>query len=300
MKKLLFAIYIIFIVYFNTSNAQIECQVTVNTDKIQGSTKDLLQNFAQDIQNYINSNKWTNEDLGGEKIQCTMNIFLTSTVGDNGYSAQVFIGSQRPIFIGKNPSEKNTAMLRVFDDQWQFTYIKNQALYRNESQYDALTDFIDFYMYLIVGLDYDSYDVLSGTPYYQKAFTICNAAPSSSKGWERNPSAAYNKFSLIEDFLNPQYQQFREALYTFYFHGLDVLATKPQKGYENIISALEKIAEVKKQGNSRSLLFKTFFDTKYQELADILKNYGDENGLRVLVSVDASHQIAYEEAFKNK
>ncbi|HLP15938.1 MAG TPA: DUF4835 family protein [Bacteroidota bacterium] len=277
-----------------TVSAQIDCQVTVNMDKIQGTNKEYLQNFAQDIQTYISSNKWAADDYDGEKIKCTLNIFFLSQTGDNSYSAQIFLGSQRPIY--KDPSAKFTAMVRIVDDRWEFAYSKDRPLYRNEQQFDALTDFIDFYMYLVVGFDYDSYEPSGGTKYFQKAFVFCNQASSSAKGWDRNPSG-YSRLGLVEDLLNPKYQPFREGFYLYHYKGLDWFAKKPAEAYKNIISVLQNIAEQKKSGNPRALIFKNFFDAKFMELADIFKNYESSKSVySLLISIDQAHQSTYEEA----
>jgi hypothetical protein len=276
--------------------AQIDCDVTVNFDNVP-VYKEQLQNFKQDIETYINSQRWTNDDLGGEKIKCTMNIFFVSSNSDNSYQAQAFIGSQRPIFIGKNPSSRSTPMLRIFDDKWEFTYLKGQPLYRNETQYDALTDFIDYYMYLIMGFDYDSYEKLSGTPFFQKSMQFCAQAPSSAKGWDRGTGTTYSKYQLVDDILNPKNQPFREGFYFYHLKGLDLLATKPEIGYKNMISLLNQIGELKNT-SARQLLFKTFFETKYGELADVFKGFSDKTIYLTLVRLDQAHQNAYEEAAK--
>ncbi len=281
------------------SDAQIECDVTVNFEQVS-SAKDQLQNFERDIENYINSQKWSTDDLGGEKIKCTINIFFTSATDGNSYKAQAFIGSSRPIFVGKNASSKKTPMIRIFDDKWDFVYVSGQPLYRNETQYDPLTDFIDFYMYVILGFDYDSYDKLSGTQYFRKAFTICNQAPSNASGWDRGTGATYSKYNLLEELLNPNNQQFREGWYLYHFRGLDMLTTKPDKGFENILVLLNNIKSLKKNTNPRAILFKTFFDTKYGELSEVFKGYNDKNVFQLLIEIDQAHQKSYENAAKGK
>ncbi|MDD8017395.1 MAG: DUF4835 family protein, partial [Bacteroidota bacterium] len=205
-----------------------------------------------------------------------------------------------PIYIGKNPSTKNTPMVRIFDDKWEFTYVKGQALIRNETQYDPLTDFIDFYMYLIVGFDYDSYEMGTGTPFFQKCYTMCNQAPSNAKGWDRGTGSTYSKTALMEDLLNPKNQPFREGFYLYHFKGLDLLATKPDIGYANMVKLIQNISDLKKNSNPRSILFRTFFETKYGELADAFKKYDDQSVYKLLVSVDQAHQSAYDEAVKNR
>lgn len=269
--------------------AQIDAQVTVNMDKIPGSSRDLLMNFGSDIQSYINSNKWTSEDIGNEKIQCSINVFFVSVNGDNSYSAQFFIGSQRPVY--KSP--KNTAMLRLFDDTWEFIYIKNQPLYRDETRFDPLTSFLNFYIYLVLGYDFDSYSPpLSGSSYFQRALTVCNQAPTSSRGWDRNTST-YSKLSFVEELLNAKFQPIREGMFMYHYKGIDYLSTKPEVGQKNIIAFLEQVADFKKTVNPRSLVVKAFFDTKYQELAEIFRNYQDKSVLKLLSSVDSAHESTY-------
>jgi hypothetical protein len=288
---------ILFFAVSISSYAQINCDVTVNLDQIS-SAKDRLQTLEQDLESYINSQKWSTDDLGGEKIKCTINIFITGASDPNSYTAQAFIGSSRPVFVGKNPSAKNSPMVRIFDDKWEFTYVSGQPLYRNETQYDPLTDFLDFYIYLVIGFDYDSYEKLSGTPYFRKAFTICNQAPSNAKGWERGSGSTYAKYNLLEEILNPNNQLFREGWYAYHYRGLDLLATRPDKGFENIQIILNNIKKIKETSNPRTILFKSFFDTKYGELADVFKGYNDKGVFQLLMQLDQAHQNAYEEAAK--
>lgn len=277
---------------------QIDCDVTVNFEQVSAA-KEKLQNFERDVESYVNSQKWSTDDLAGEKIKCTINIFFTSASDGNSYKAQAFIGSSRPIFVGKNPSQKSTPMVRIFDDKWDFVYIDGQPLFRNEAQYDPLTDFLDFYMLVILGFDYDSYDKLSGTDYFRKAFTMCNQAPSNANGWDRGTGSTYSKYNLLEEILNPNNQSFREGWHTYHFRGLDLLATKPERAYENMLVLLNTIKTLKQSTNPRALLFKNFFDTKYGELAETFKGYHDRSVFQLLTQIDQAHQNAYEEASKS-
>lgn len=292
--KIIFLIASFFMLNSNLYS-QLECKVTLNTDNIQGGYRENLQNFASDIENYINSNKWSSDDFP-QKIKCSMNIFFTTTSGENRYSAQVFIGSQRPIYFGKNPSDKNTILLRIFDDKWEFTYLKNQPIYKNENKFDPLMSFINFYVYLILGFDYDTYSQLSGTNYFQRAMSICNQA-SGSIGWDRSNSA-YSKFSFAEEILNPKFNLFRQSQYIYHFKGLDLLATKPEKGFTNIISSLSKIDSLNYLIAGRSIVLKTYFDTKYLEFVDVFRNYPDKEIYLKLSKIDKSHKLIYDEAYK--
>jgi hypothetical protein len=273
-----------------TSLGQIEAQVTTNLDQITGSSRDPLVNFAADVQRYINTNKWTSEDIGNDKIQVSITISVTTTATANVYDAQFFLGSTRPVY----KSEKNSAMLRLFDDSWEFTYVKNQPLLHDETRFDALTSFLNFYMYLVLGYDFDSYSPpLSGTPYFQRAITICGQAQGSPKGWERTNPPTYSKYSFIEELLNSKYEPIREGMFMYNYRGIDYLEVKPDAAYKNIISFVQNVADFKRSVNPSSLIVKAFFDAKYQELAEIFRNYQDKSILQLLSSVDPSHESTY-------
>ena len=286
------------LIFCSGALAQLDCDVTINLGSISYAS-DRLQNFEQDIENYMNSNKWSTEDLGEEKIKCTINIFFVGVSGENNYQVQAFIGSSRPIYIGDNKSDRKSPMVRIFDDKWEFTYVKGQPLYKNETQFDPLTDFLDYYAYIILGFDFDSYSKQGGAPYFQKAMSLVNQASSGSKGWDRATGNTYSRYGFAEDLNNPKNQPFREGWYLYHYKGLDWLATKPESAYKNMIKFIQNIADLKKT-SPRGVLFRIFFETKYEELADIFKGYGDKSIYRLLVSVDQAHQNAYDEAVKEK
>jgi hypothetical protein len=97
-------------------NAAVDCTVKVNYEAVGTSNKDLLQDFERNVRSYINDFQWGSDQIE-EKVHCTVDIFVQRVVGENKYMAQVFIGSQRPIYGGN----KNTAVVRLFDEAWEFT-----------------------------------------------------------------------------------------------------------------------------------------------------------------------------------
>ena len=134
---------------------------------------------------------------------------LPATADPTIYDAQFFLGSSRPVY----KSQKNSAMLRLFDDSWEFRYVKNQPLVHDELKFDALTSFINFYMYLVLGYDFDSYaPPLSGTPYFQKAISFCGQA-GSTKGWDRANPPTYSKYSFVLELLDSKFESIREGMF---------------------------------------------------------------------------------------
>ncbi|MEW6510265.1 MAG: DUF4835 family protein [Bacteroidota bacterium] len=277
-------------------NAQeVDCTVQVNYEAIPSTNKDLLHDFANDIRTYLSNYNW-GPGSSTDKVSCTLNIFLQSVTGENRYSAQVFIGSSRPIY----KSEQSTAVTRLFDEQWEFTYVRNRPLNHNSYSFNDLTSFLDFYMYLVLGYDYDTYERLSGTPLFQKASDVASLGRSSGqKGWQQG-TTSYSRTQLIEELLNPTFEQVRAASWTYHFCGLDSLAIDKERGYANLIRAVQAIGAVRQKVDPRNLVIKTFFDAKAKELADVFLDYPDPRIYSVLNNADPSHTKTYEEALQKR
>jgi hypothetical protein len=294
MKKTIILFFPI-ILFVNLTFAQeIDCKVTVDMQNLAAESRENISNFSKNIEDYINNYRWTRDDFGGEKIKCSFDIFFQGSPSENNYVAQVFIGSKRQIY----KSQKSSGVIRLLDDKWEFQYTRNQPLYHNAFQFDPLVSFIDFYIYIILGSDYDTYKLLDGTHYYQQALDIASKARSrggSGSSWESKSSGTYNRSQFIEEITNQKYKIVREAFYIYHFKGLDLLSQKKSKALENVFKAVESIGNFQKKINERSLFIKTFFDTKYLELCDLYLDYSDASIFDKLSKIDQSHQKSYDE-----
>src|SRR5258706_3693372 len=123
---------------------EIECTVTTNVEALTGDARENLNDFIPQVQQYINSYRWTNVDLGGDKIKCSIDIQFKGAPREGHYSVQVFIGSERPIFQSGGSS---TALVRLKDDSWEFDYLRSTPFNHNDDRFDPLMSFIDFYIY---------------------------------------------------------------------------------------------------------------------------------------------------------
>jgi hypothetical protein len=268
----------------------VNCTVQVNFDAVATTYKELLRDFATDVQDYL-----SNYNFGGqestEKIQCTLNIFINSATQDNKYTAQVFIGSQRPIFNTK----QNTAVVRLLDDSWEFTYIKDRPFNHNMYSFNDLASFLDFYMLMILGYDADTYDKLGGNPYFQKAADIASmGASSGQKGWQ-SAGSGYQRVRILRELLSAQFEPVRIASYDYHYNGLDSLSLKPQVAYRNIIRALENIGKARTNIDPQNLVIRAFFETKYMEIASTFQNYPDPAIYARFSTIDPQHQKTYQE-----
>ncbi len=272
---------------------ELDCDVTVNMEKLPSAARNNLISFEADVKRYLNNTQFTFEDLSGERIKCTVNIFFETVSGENRYSARAFVGSLRPVYVGNDKSTKTTPIIRVLDERWDFTYLPYQSMVHDDFRFDPLTDFLDFYAYLIIGFDLETYAELSGTRVLQKALNIANQAGSSAFSRDWQPSQTYSRSSIADELMNNRYQPFRLAFFSFHFDGIDLLATEQQKGLENMLTAIETISDLRIKQDPRSVLVRTFFEAKYQEIAEVFLRYPDRSVYNRLSIADPAHQGTY-------
>lgn len=272
---------------------ELNCTVTINTDNITTSQKDLLSDFKNVVEDYLNKTKFVGDSWEGPKIDCSFNILFVSGTMDGNYSAQAVITSQRDIYSSTDKS----LMLKINDNAWSFSYQKGQALYSNQSTFDPLTSFLDFYANLIIGLDLDSYIDLGGSDNFSKASGIANFGASSkfSSGWTLT-SSAYNRRRLVEDLNNDAYRPFREGEFDYYY-GIDVFSLNKSLGQKYIVKLVDAIDKSKGKIDLNGVLMKTFFNAKSEEIIDRLKDYPDRYDVFVtLKKLDPAHGSKYDEA----
>jgi Domain of unknown function (DUF4835) len=296
MKKL---IIIIFLFVSSFSFAQeLDCTVTVSYEGLPANNRGLLADFGQVVQDYMNMTHFTGKDWVGPKIRCSINILFVSASSDVDYSAQAVVVSQRPIYNTIN----YTSMLRVNDNSWSFKYEKGQSLYANQSTFDPLTSFLDYYANIIIGLDYDSYEELGGTEYFSKAFGIVTLGNSSSNsgGWQA-AGLSYSRWNLVSDLLNDKFRPFREAFYNYHYNGLDIFNDKKYRevALENITNLVNTLDQLRTKVDLNTTLIKAFFDAKYGEIADYLKYAHKPDLFAILKKIDPRHLSKYDEALKS-
>ncbi len=288
MKKLILILSLFPIVLFGQ---ELDATVTVNYEQLETSAKEKLENFADDVREYLNSNRFTDQDYQ-DKIKCSFNIFFVSSSGETKYSAQVVITSQRPIYN----SQKNSLMFRVQDSKWDFNYEKGQTLYFNQTDFDPLTSFLDYYAYVIIGVDADSYQKLGGTDYFNKALdiTVLGGNSSYKKGWVLDGSN-YNRRALVLNLTDASYQKFREDFFDYHYNGIDIYAENKTVAQRNIVKLISDLAAVRDKLDARSVLLKVFFDAKNKEIVDYLMDYPDKATVfEMLKKIDPSHLSTYE------
>ncbi|MFT6746524.1 MAG: hypothetical protein ACJAZ2_000865 [Glaciecola sp.] len=287
---------------FCTSSAfsqEINCVVTVNHQKVQSTDKSIFESLESGITEFVNTKRWTGDQYKvEERIECKLLIIIDSR-SDNSFSATIQVSASRPVF-GTN---YKTSMFNINDNDFKFTYNDQQALNFNQGEYQSeLTAVIAYYVYVILGVDYDSYSMEGGKEYYQKAFDIVSLAQTSSSSTSWKPTTDNNRYTLIENLTNTVFTPFRECLYMYHRKGLDMMKDKKSEAYVNLINALTKLEAIHKVKPS-SYLLQIFFLGKYSEIVSMYKTRSQAEKNRVvqlLLKLDPGNTKHYNKILETK
>ena len=304
-KRIIFILGCLLLTLQITHAQELNATVNVDYQNLPVVNKESLGKFAGDVQTYLNTTKFSNQDWRYDKINCNFNISISSAADEVTYTAQVVVNSQRKIY----KSREFSLMLRVFDNNWNFTYEKNQSFYYNPQVFNPVTSLLNYYAYVIIGLECDSWEKLSGTNYFAKAYDMVNmgSTTSYSTGWV-TAAGAFNRKDFVDDLTIERFRPAREA-FADYHYAIDMYAQKnnnPAKkdvyikaAQDKIVGFINTIQAMKAKSDVRSLYLKMFFDAKHLEIIDRLRGYKDKEIFKVLKNIDPPHTTKYDEAMRN-
>lgn len=285
---------------FGSFAQELNSIVTINVGpKIQTTDRSVFRDMKNALQQFLNTRKWTNDAFQAhEKINCSLLININEMPSIGIFSASVQVQSARPVYN----SNYTSLLLNFADRDWEFEYIESQPLEYNDNNYiNNLTSMLAFYAYLIIGMDYDSFSELGGTPYFQKALTVVNNAQSSNRpGWQ-SLGGNRNRYSLIENLINPQMADVRRSLYSYHRLGLDTFEKTPDQSREIILKGLKDVKKAR-DINPNAILVISFFDAKSKELANIFSDGTlpvRREAYDLIVGMDPSNRSSYEKIIKN-
>ena len=302
MKKAL-TLFLVFscMMCFGLLQAQeLQCDVRVNSNKVQGSDKTIYQNLQTSLYEFVNNTKFTEINFRqAEKIECSMLIDVTGREGDY-ITAEVSLALRRPVY----KSNYSTPMFNYIDRKFIFEYIEGQTLDFNPNTYISnLTSTIGFYVYLFLGLDFDSFSLNGGDYFFEIAETIANAAPQEAggdNGW--SSTGRQNRHAIISDINNPSYAPLRQFLYDYHRNGLDVMAEHPDQGRENILSALANLQAVYER-NSMCYFLQLIIESKRDEIIQIYSE-GElkirTEAANIMKAIDPSQSSRYDAMLQNQ
>ena len=241
--KRLFVITILCMFFTNIVAAQeLKCDIQINSNQVAGSDKTVFQNLQTALYEFINNTKWTNVNFKTtEKIECSIAITIKERSDASTFSGELNMALRRPCY----KASYTTPMLNYLDQKFTFEYTDGQPLdFSLNTHMSDLTSTIAFYVYMFLGLDFDSFSLNGGAPYFDAAQQIVNNAQSSSQvGWKAFDGNK-NRYWLAENLTNNSYAPLHQFLYEYHRLGLDVMSEKPDQGRAAILKSLEYLQAI--------------------------------------------------------
>lgn len=271
MKKSLLLILVALLCAFSAvaddEATELQCDVEVNSEKVSSTNRDVFNELKQAITDYMNTTKWTNATFGyNEKIYCK--IMLTISSWDNAtglMKGDLQIHSQRPVFN----STYTTGLINFKDPKVEFTFEPGQQLVFSEMEMeDNLTAILNFWAYMIIAVDFDSFELYGGDPYYSRADQIVRLAQSSGESGWKSFEDNNNRSAVLSAFTDNATKPIRQMLYDYHRMGLDQMALTVDKGRSAITHTLENLAKIY-DVNPMSVCLAMFKDAKLDELINI-------------------------------
>lgn len=260
---------LLFLTVLSKASAQeLNLSIQVNTPtnaQLQADPK-IFETLESEIKEFMNSQQWTDVTYEpDERIEGSMQLTLTKQ-NNSTFEAELSVQSKRPVY----GTDYSTQVFYWIDKDIAFKYEEFQPLRKTQSSYtDNLSSILSYYAYMIIGMDFDTFEEFGGTPYFRTAESIVNAVPSSigGGGWA-NESGTHNRYSLINDVFDPVIKDVRKAIYQYHRKGLDIMSAEPEVGRSNITTALEEIQNANNRKNNSTFIF-LFISAKTNELVQI-------------------------------
>ena len=259
---------LLLVLSFTGISQELNCKVIVNAQQTGNENFPIFKTLEKQLTEFVNKTKWTNQKFARqERVDCSMFINIVEYSGES-FSATLQVQSSRPTY----GSSYSSPIYNFNDKDFNFRYLEFQNLIFNPTQYESnLVSVLGFHVYMVLGLDADSFTEKGGDPYFKQAQIITNySQQSNSAGWKLE-DGLQSRFALIDNIMSPTFKEFREVMYTYHRVGMDVMAENNKKGKEEIASALSTFKDM----NSRrpnSFLLRTFFDAKADELEQIFSD----------------------------
>lgn len=277
---------------------ELNCNVQVSAQMIQGSNREIFVNMQRDIYEFINNTVWTNHVFSyAERIDCNMLINLTEQISGDEFKGTIQIQLRRPAFN----TTYNSTMLNFVDNNLQFKYVEFQTLEFDPSTHRAnLISVLAYYVYIILGVDYDSYSLLGGTEFFQMAEKIVtNAQNAPESGWKPyDGSRNRNRYWLVKNILNKEYEGIRQFIYEYDINGLDRLESRTSEARISMAESLKLMQEVfRKKPDPFMYFLQIVIDSKSEEVINIFTGAFPEERSRVvqiMTEIDPANKSKYE------
>lgn len=244
---------------------ELNCSVEVNTDKIAGTDKNVFTTLQSAITEYMNNTQWGNAQfLANERIECKLFLTVNSYEGTT-MKCDLQVQSLRPVYN----SSYTTTLINFKDTNVEFNYQENEPLIYSENTMESnLTAILNFYAFLILAVDFDSFSPNGGDLYFEKANNVVTMAQSSGEsGWKAFEDNK-NRSAVLSAFTDKATSSIRTLMYNYHRKGLDEMVLSPDKGKAVITESLGILKSIYDVA-PMSVVLSMFKDAKLDELVNV-------------------------------
>lgn len=282
---------------------ELQAKVTVLANRVSNKVdKKTFQTLQTALTNFINNRKWTGDVFQPqEKIRCSFLLNIDQELGNNLYKATLTVQSARPAYN----TTYESPLINFQDNEVTFKYVEFQPVEFNENRVQGsdaavanLPAVLAYYVNVILGMDYASFSLRGGDPYFLKAQNIVNNAPEGGQisGWKPFDGLR-NRYKLVEGFVDNRFALMHDAVYAYYRSGLDNFSEKEKEGRLGVLNALNYLNTIN-QENPGAMAIQFFFQGKSTELVRIFSKADPEmktQARNILTRLDLTNVNAYKE-----
>lgn len=258
------------------SAQELNCTVTVNADQISGS-KNVFETLEQAISEYMNTTVFTNAQFSpNEKIECRL-FFTIKEYDDDVLKGDLQVQSLRPVYN----SSYTTTLINFKDTKIDFEYRENEPLVFSVNNMESqITAILNYYAYLILAVDFDSFAPRGGESYWERLKQIVQMAQSSGEtGWKAFEDNK-NRSAVLSAYTDAATAGIRDMTYRYHRLGLDQMATSVDRGRAAVTESLQTISAIH-DAAPMSVALSMFRDAKLDELVNVYSRAPQDERTRV-------------------
>ena len=272
----------------NVTNAQeFNCQVSVIAPQLKSdpANTEIIESLQSSVYEFVNNTKWTDDQFEEhEKIDLSLLITISTKTGSSNFTGSIQISSSRPIYN----SDRQTRLFNWNDEALTFEYQRGAALiFTPDRHQNNLADVVAYYVYMVLGYDYDSFSLKGGTKYFIKAQQIVsNCQTAREPGWKPTDGQGRkrNRYRMVDNALNNAFTNLRTCYYNYHRKGADKMYEDNEQAVNEIVSALKSLEIIHKQ-QPNSINVQAFFAAKADEIVEIFSETPAQIKNKVFISV---------------
>lgn len=265
IKKVILT-FISLLAFVSSSAQELNCTVEFNTDQINGTDKSVFETLTEAVTEYMNTTKFSNAQISAnERLDCRMFFTIKDYNDNNTMSGDLQVQLSRPVYN----SSYTTTLVNFKDTKIDFNYQMGEPLVFSENTMESqLTAILNFYAYLFLAIDFDSFSRQGGQPFWDRVSQIVQMGQSSGEqGWKAFEDNK-NRSAILAAYTDQSTRSIRDLIYEYHRTGLDEMSVSPDKGRANITKTLANLSTIY-SANPMSVALSMFKDAKLDELVNI-------------------------------